>query len=75
MRNEALCEHWLPPPFGYPAPPLLTIGEAAALLRVSEHGVRRYANAGELRPTRMGRRNHFRLQECLRFIQRREGER
>ncbi len=53
----------------------MTLAEAAALLRVSEHAVRRYVCEGELRPTRVGRRNHFRLAECLRFLQRREGER
>lgn len=75
MRSATVCEHWLPPPLSCPAPSLMTLAEAAALLRVSEHAVRRYVCEGELRPTRVGRRNHFRLAECLRFIQRREGGR
>lgn len=71
--QSVICEHWLPPPLSCPAPSLMTLAEAAAFLRVSEFAVRRYVRESELRPTRVGRCNHYQLKECLRFIQERQG--
>lgn len=48
--------------------PLLTIDEAAAILRLSRRSIERLVAAGELRPVRFGRRVLFTERELAAFV-------